>query len=86
MRGMGLKMVPVLVRHLLDPPGLSGLIELALLALKDTLNGPSRSYNPPTAAYPPPPTPYVCHSCNSSCEKLSKNSAVFYLPYSKKLW
>ena len=56
MGGMGLIFIPVLVRHLLGPPGLS--IGLSWTH-SYTPNSPIGWYNPSPASHlpPPPPTP-----------------------------
>ena len=57
MGGMGLIFTPVLVRCVLGPLGLSGLMT-GLPGLMDIPNGPIERFNPSPAAYlPTPPTP-----------------------------
>ena len=69
--GTGLKLTPLVVRHPLGPPGMSGPM-LGTYWTHATPNCPNRAYGPPLAAYPPPPlthdpihTPLICVTCDS---------------------
>ena len=70
MGGMGLKLTPVLVRHLLGLLGSSGLVA-GTSELIATLNSHNRRYSPPQSAHSPlppttphPPTYLYIHTCH----------------------
>ena len=58
MGSMGLIFIPVLVRCLLGPLGLSGLMMTSTLELIDAPNSPTGRYNPPLAANLPHHSPH----------------------------
>ena len=57
MGGMGLIFIPVLVRRLLGPLGLSRPMTSNSWTLINTPNHPIKRYNPAPAAHPPHPFP-----------------------------
>ena len=72
MGGMGLIFIPVLVRRLLGPLGLSG-------PMISTLNNHIGRYNPPPAAHPPHPLPLAHPLMHLLCDVtvvLKKSSSV----------
>ena len=84
MEGMGLKLTPVVVRHLLGPLGLfrPTALWLVLLGLIAIPNSPSRGISHLQLLALPhpshPPTPYNVPSViyYSHCEKVTQNPAV----------
>ena len=65
MKGMGLKLTPVVMRRVLGPLGRFRTMA-DIFGFIASPNSPNSKYNPPTAAHPTPhtcPLLYTCHSC-----------------------
>ena len=85
--GMGLKFVPVVVRHLLGSLSVFGPIWLALLGFIASSNSLNGGFNLPPAVQPSPPStpshsptlpPLICATCDFTVvvKKVAQNPAL----------